>query len=299
MNAINNDLIEMINRSCEIVEKDFVGMVVANHAANFSVGANIFDVIVAVQKAEWDLLEKSIAALQNANMRLKYLAKPVVTAPAGMALGGGCEIAMHGARCQPHGETYMGLVEVGVGVLPAGGGCKELLVRMTEGIPSGVVEQGLNLQYYMAKAFQNIATAKVSTSAMEAMELGYIRKTESISMNRDQQIWDAKQLVLALNMTGYKPPRPVLIPVMGENFRGFVDAILYNMRHGNYISDYDVFVSQKVAYVLSGGVCAEGTFVTEQEILDLEREAFLSLLGEKKTQDRIMYMLNTGKPLRN
>ena len=299
MNAINNDLIEMINRSCEIVEKDFVGMVVANHAANFSVGANIFDVIVAVQKAEWDLLEKSIAALQNANMRLKYLAKPVVTAPAGMALGGGCEIAMHGARCQPHGETYMGLVEVGVGVLPAGGGCKELLVRMTEGIPSGVVEQGLNLQYYMAKAFQNIATAKVSTSAMEAMELGYIRKTESISMNRDQQIWDAKQLVLALNMTGYKPPRPVLIPVMGENFRGFVDAILYNMRHGNYISDYDVFVSQKVAYVLSGGDCAEGTFVTEQEILDLEREAFLSLLGEKKTQDRIMYMLNTGKPLRN
>jgi len=299
MNSINGDMVEMINKSCDIVEKDFLGMVVGNHATNFSVGANIFDVIVGVQKGEWDIIEKAIEALQNANMRMKYLSKPVVSAPAGMALGGGCEIAMHAARCQPHGETYMGLVEVGVGVIPAGGGCKELLVRMTEGIPTGVVEQGLNLQYHMAKAFENIATAKVSTSAMEAMELGYIRKTERISMNRDHQIWDAKQLVLALSMTDYKPPRPALIPVMGENFRGFVSAILYNMRHGNYISDYDVFVAQKVAYILSGGDCAEGTYVTEQEILNLEREAFLSLLGEKKTQDRIMHMLNTGKPLRN
>lgn len=299
MNAINGDMVEMIHKSCNLVEKEFIGMVVGNHATNFSVGANIFDVIVGVQRADWDLIEKGIEDLQNANMRMKYLSKPVVSAPAGMALGGGSEIAMHAARCQPHGETYMGLVEVGVGVIPAGGGCKELLVRMTEGIPTGVVEQGLNMQYHMAKAFENIATAKVSTSAMEAMELGYIRKTERISMNRDHQIWDAKQLVLALHMTDYKPPRPALIPVMGENFRGFVDAILYNMRHGNYISDYDVFVSQKVAYVLSGGDCAEGTFVTEQEILNLEKEAFLSLLGEKKTQDRIMHMLNTGKPLRN
>jgi 3-hydroxyacyl-CoA dehydrogenase len=232
-------------------------------------------------------------------MKMKYLSKPVVTAPAGLALGGGCEIAMHGARCLPNGETYMGLVEVGVGVLPAGGGCKEILLRVTEGIPDGVVEAGLNLQYHMAKAFENIAMAKVATSAMEAMELGYIRKTEAINMNRDQQIYEAKQLVKSLVMAGYKPPRPALIPVMGENFRGLADAILMNMRYGNFISDFDLVVSRKVAYVLSGGDCAEGTFVSEQEILDLEREGFLSLMGETKTHERIMHMLTKGKPLRN
>ncbi|MDD5169212.1 MAG: enoyl-CoA hydratase/isomerase family protein, partial [Syntrophales bacterium] len=298
MNAIDDEMVAMIFQSCDIVEKDFAGLVVGNHATNFSVGANVFKVLVGVQMAQWDVIEKGIEALQNANMRMKYLSKPVVTAPAGMALGGGCEMAIHGARCQPCGETYMGLVEVGVGVIPAGGGCKELLVRLTEGIPSGVVENGLNMQYYAAKAFENIAMAKVSTSAMEAMELGYIRKTESISMNRDQQLWDAKQLVLSL-APFYRKPRPALIPVMGENFQGFADPILYNMRHGNYISDYDMFIGKKVAYILSGGECAEGTFVSEQTILDLEKEAFLSLLGEKKTQDRIMHMLNTGKPLRN
>jgi len=184
-------------------------------------------------------------------------------------------------------------------VLPAGGGCKEILLRVTEGIPDGVVEAGLNLQYHMAKAFENIAMAKVATSAMEAMELGYIRKTEAINMNRDQQIYEAKQLVKSLVMAGYKPPRPALIPVMGENFRGLADAILMNMRYGNFISDFDLVVSRKVAYVLSGGDCAEGTFVSEQEILDLEREGFLSLMGETKTHERIMHMLTKGKPLRN
>jgi len=300
MNSIDEGLNQMLNDSCDIVEKDFEGMVVANHDERaFSAGANVFAVLVAAQKGEWDLLEKSIEALQNGNMKMKYLSKPVITAPAGLALGGGCEIAMHGARCLPNGETYMGLVEVGVGVLPAGGGCKEILLRVTEGIPDGVVEAGLNLQYHMAKAFENIAMAKVATSAMEAMELGYIRKTEAINMNRDQQIYEAKQLVKSLVMAGYKPPRPALIPVMGENFRGLADAILMNMRYGNFISDFDLVVSRKVAYVLSGGDCAEGTFVSEQEILDLEREGFLSLMGETKTHERIMHMLTKGKPLRN
>ncbi|MFA5281011.1 MAG: 3-hydroxyacyl-CoA dehydrogenase/enoyl-CoA hydratase family protein, partial [Smithellaceae bacterium] len=171
MNSIDEGLNQMLNDSCDIVEKDFEGMVVANHDERaFSAGANVFAVLIAAQKGEWDLLEKSIEALQNGNMRMKYLEKPVVTAPAGLALGGGCEIAMHGARCLPNGETYMGLVEVGVGVIPAGGGCKELLVRLTEGLPDGVVANGSNLQWYMAKAFENIATAKVATSAMEAME---------------------------------------------------------------------------------------------------------------------------------
>jgi 3-hydroxyacyl-CoA dehydrogenase len=298
MNAVDDDMIQMIVDSCDIVEKDFTGMVVANHDANFSAGANIFKVLLGIQKADWDVLENLIAAFQNANMRMKYLSKPVVTAPAGLALGGGCEISMHAARCQPLGETYIGLVEVGVGVIPAGGGCKELAVRLTEGIPDGLIEGGLNLQGYFIKAFENIATAKVATSAAEGMELGYIRKTENISLNRDQQIFDAKQLVLGLAKY-YKKPRPALIPVMGENFRGIANAALYNMKHGNFASDYDVHVAKKVAYILSGGDCAEGTFVAEQVLLDLEKEAFLSLCGEQKTQDRIMYMLSNGKPLRN
>jgi 3-hydroxyacyl-CoA dehydrogenase len=298
MNAVDDDIISMIFDSCDIVEKDFAGMVVGNHAANFSAGANIFKVLLGIQKGDWDILEKLVADFQNANMRMKYLSKPVVTAPAGLALGGGCEISMHGARCQPLGETYIGLVEVGVGVIPAGGGCKELAVRMTEGIPDGVVESGLNLQSYFGKAFENIAMAKVATSAAEAMELGYIRKTENISLNRDQQIFDAKQLVIGMSKS-YKKPRPALIPVMGENFRGIADMILYNMKHGNFASEYDAYVAKKVAYILSGGDCAEGTYVAEQNLLDLEKEAFLSLCGEQKTQDRIMHMLSNGKPLRN
>jgi 3-hydroxyacyl-CoA dehydrogenase len=298
MNAVDDGIIEMILQSCDIVEKDFTGLVVGNHGTNFSAGANIFKVLLAIQKGDWDILEKLIVEFQNANMRMKYLSKPAVTAPAGLALGGGCEMSMHCAKCQPCGETYIGLVEVGVGLIPAGGGCKELMVRMTEGLPEGVIEAGFNLQHLYAKAFENIAMAKVATSAVEAMEIGYIRKTDSISLSRDLQLWDAKQAVLGLAKF-YRKPKPALIPVMGENFRGIADAVLYNMRHGNFASEYDVHVSRKVAQVLSGGDCAEGTLVTEDEILALEREAFLSLCGEKKTQDRIMYMLNNGRPLRN
>ncbi len=300
MNSIDEDFTALQTEACDIVEKDFVGMVVANHDPRaFSAGANVFKVLAAAQMGQWDLIEQGVEALQGANMRMKFLSKPVVTAPAGLALGGGCEIAMHGARCLPNGETYMGLVEVGVGVIPAGGGCKELLVRLTEGIPDGLIAQGFNLQYHMGKAFENIAMAKVSTSAAEAMELGYVRKSERINMSRDQQIYEAKQIVLSLVATGYKPPRPALIPVMGENFRGMVNAILQNMYYGKFVSEYDLHVSKKVAYILSGGDCAEGTYVSEQEILELEKEAFVSLCGEKKTQERIMYMLTNGKPLRN
>lgn len=299
MNSVNGDMIQMISESCDIVNKDFLGMVVANHDQRmFSAGADIFAVLCAITEKQWAELEKMVAGLQNANMKMKYLPKPVVTAPAGMALGGGCEIAMHGDYCLANGETYIGLVEVGVGVIPAGGGCKELAVRMTEGIPTGVVEMGLNMQYHFAKAFENIATAKVATSAQEAQDFGFIRKGSIINMSRDMQIYEAKQMVLGMSKF-YKPPKPALIPVMGENFRGMVDSILMNMYYGKYVSEYDLFVSRKIAHVLSGGDCAEGTYVTEQEILDLEREAFMSLCGQQKTQDRISAMLSTGKPLRN
>jgi 3-hydroxyacyl-CoA dehydrogenase len=298
MNAVDADVVTMINESCDIVEKDFLGLVVANHGTNFSVGANIFQVLLAIQKGDWDLLDKLVHDFQYANMRMKYCEKPVVTAPAGMALGGGCEMAMHGTKCQPCGETYIGLVEVGVGVIPAGGGTKELMVRVTEGIPSGAIENGLNLQTYYQKVFENIGMAKVATSAMEAMELGFIRKTDGISLNRDQQIWDAKEVALGLSRF-YRKPKQAMIPVMGENFKGMAESILYNMRHGNFVSDYDVHVAMKLADIISGGDCSEGTYVTEDLVLDLEREAFLSLAGESMTQDRIMHMLTTGKPLRN
>lgn len=298
MNAIDEDVIRMLFESADIVEKDFLGMVIGNNDAQFSAGANILKVLLACQQGEWDILEQMVAAFQNVNMRLKYLARPVVAAPAGLTLGGGCEIAMHTAKCQPGGETYMGLVETAVGVIPAGGGCKELMLRLTEGIPEGVMDAGLNLQHFYAKAFETIAMAKVATSAAEAMEMGYIRRTEDISMNRDLHLGDAKRVVIGL-AGFYRKPRPAFIPVMGENFRGLAEALLYNMRQGNYVSDYDVSVARKLAQVLSGGDCPEGTLIGEQEILDREKEAFLSLCGEQKTQDRIMHMLKTGKPLRN
>ena len=298
MNAIDNDIIAMIYDSCDIVEKDFAGLVVANHGTNFSVGANIFQVLIGAQQGDWDILDELVTKFQYANMRMKYCERPVVTAPAGMALGGGCEMSMHGARCQPCGETYMGLVEVGVGVIPAGGGTKELMVRCTEGIPDGLIDSGLNLQTYYQKVFENIGMAKVATSAVEAMELGYVRPYEGISLNRDHQIRDAKEIALGLSKF-YRRPRPPRIPVMGDNFKGMAAAILYNMRHGNFVSDYDVHVATKLADIISGGDCPEGTYVTEAYILDLEREAFLSLLGEQKTQDRIMHMLMKGRPLRN
>lgn len=298
MNTIDRDMIDLIYESCDIVERDFAGLVLANHGQNFSAGANIFQVLIAIQQGDWDLLDQLIHRFQYANMRMKFCEKPVVVAPAGLSLGGGCEMTMHGARAQACGETYIGLVEVGVGVIPAGGGTKELMVRVTEGLPAGAVESGLNLQPLYQKVFENIGMAKVATSALEAVELGYLRKTDGISINRDLQMWDAKQAILGLSKI-YRKPAPALIPVMGENFKGMASAILYNMRHGNYISDYDVHVAMKLADIISGGYCAEGTFVTEDYLLDLEREAFLSLCGEQKTQDRIMHMLMKGRPLRN
>jgi 3-hydroxyacyl-CoA dehydrogenase len=273
-------------------------MVVGNNDVNFSAGANIQMLLSACLQGDWELIGRMVSTFQGANMRLKYLSRPVVTAPAGLTLGGGCEIAMHGAGCRPCGETYMGLVETGVGLIPAGGGSKELMLRLTEGIPDGLIEAGLNLQHYYIKAFENIAQARVSGSAPEAVKLGYIRKQETITMNRSRQLFEAKQTALDLSRS-YKKPRPARIPVMVDNFRGLADVILYNMRKGNYISDYDVQVAKKVAFVLSGGDCPEGTFVTEQEILDREKEAFLALCGEPKTQDRIKHMLQTGKALRN
>lgn len=304
MNAIGDDIVNMIRQSADIVSKDFLGLVIANHADNFSVGANLPLVLFTAQEEEWDDLHFMVKALQDTLMTLKYLDKPVVAAPAGMALGGGCEICLAADRVRYAAETYMGLVEVGVGLIPAGGGCKELYLRNTEHLfevpKGGIYPKQIELMPYIARAFENIAMAKVATSGPEAVKVGYLRPTDKMTVNRDFLIEDAKKTVLAMDMEGYTPPRPKdAIRVAGENALAMIKLALWTMRESNFITDHDVTVSTKVAHVLCGGEVLADTTVTEQYLLDLEREAFVSLCGDPKTQARIQHMLTTGKPLRN
>jgi len=304
MNALGDEIVSMIYKSCDIVSKDFDGLVIGNHAPNFSAGANLPLVLFTAQEEEWDDLEFMVRTFQNALMRLKYLEKPVVAAPAGLTLGGGCEICLHSARVRFAAETYMGLVETGVGLLPAGGGTKEMLIRNTEHLfevqKGGVYPRQIELMPFVARAFETIAMAKVSTSGPEAIKLGYLRPQDKMTVNRDYLLEDAKKTVLALNMEGYTPPRPRDdIRVPGENAFAMFKLALWTMRQSGYITDHDVTVATKVAYVLCGGSVHADTLVSEQYLLDLEREAFLSLCGEPKTQARIQYTLKTGKPLRN
>lgn len=237
-------------------------------------------------------------------MKLKYLDKPVVAAPAGMALGGGCEICMASDRVRFAAETYMGLVEAGVGLVPAGGGTKELLLRNTEHLfevqKGGLYPKQIELMPFVARAFETIAMAKVATSGPEAVKLGYLRPTDKMTVNRDYLIEDAKNTILAMNMEGYQQPRPRDdIRVAGENTFAMIKLGLWSMHESGYITEHDVTVSTKVGYVLCGGDVLADTKVSEQYLLDLEREAFVSLSGDPKTQARIQHMLNTGKPLRN
>ena len=304
MNAIGEDIISMIVQSADIVSRDFEGLVIANHGTNFSVGANLAMVLFAAQEEEWDDLDWTLKAFQDSLMKLKYLDKPVVAAPAGMALGGGCEVCLASDRVRFAAETYMGLVEVGVGVIPAGGGCKELLIRNTEHLfevqRGGVYPKQIEFMPFVARAFETIAMAKVSTSGPEAFKLGYLRPTDKLTVNRDYLIEDAKKTVLAINLEGYTPLRPLEeIRVAGENTFAMMKLALWTMHEQGFALDHDVTVGTKVAYVLCGGNVLENTKVSEQYLLDLEREAFLSLCGDPKTQARIQHMLTTGKPLRN
>ena len=304
MNAIGEDIIGMIVKSADIVSRDFDGLVIANHADNFSVGANIAMILFAAQEEEWDDLEWAIKGLQDALMKLKYLEKPVVAAPAGMALGGGCEVCLAADRVRYAAETYMGLVEAGVGVLPAGGGTKELLLRNTEHLfevqKGGLYPLQIELKPFVARAFETIAMAKVSTSGPEAVKMGFLRPTDKMTANRDYLIADAKNMVMAMNLEGYTPPMPKDdIRVAGEDTLAMIKLGLWSMHESGYITDHDITVSGKIAYVLCGGSVQADTKVTEQYLLDLEREAFLSLCGDPKTQARLQHMLTTGKPLRN
>jgi 3-hydroxyacyl-CoA dehydrogenase len=304
MNAIGEDITAMIHKSADIVSKDFDGLVIANHGTNFSAGANLVMVLFAAQEEEWDDLEFAIKSFQDALMKLKYLDKPVVAAPAGMALAGGCEVCLAADRIRYAAETYMGLVEVGVGLIPAGGGCKELLIRNTEHLfevqKGGLYPKQIELMPFVARAFEAIALAKVSTSGPEAAKLGYLKPPDKMTVNRDYLIKDAKNTVLAMNMEGYAVPKPLEeIRVPGENTLAMIKLAIWTLHEQGYATDHDVTVSTKVAHVLCGGNVLSDTKVSEQYLLDLEREAFLSLCGDPNTHARIQHMLNTGKPLRN
>jgi len=296
MNAIGQEIIEMIHESLKIVERDFGGMVIGNHAERFSVGANLLMLVGEIVKSNWAGIEAAVKALQDAMMAMKYFEKPIVAAPHGMALGGGCEVCLSSHRIVAALETYMGQVEIGVGLLPGAAGNKEVYIRCIEGIPTGVTP---DLLPFLRKAFENIAMAKVSTSGEEARKLGFLRPTDRVSANADHLLFDAKQMVLAMVQEGFKPPRPKLIPVAGDGGRAAIKYMVNTMRQGGYVSEYDEFIAGKLAYILTGGDVLSGAMVTEQRMLDLEREAFVSLCGEKKTQERITHMLKTNKPLRN
>jgi len=304
MNAIDADLVGMLNEALAVVADGFEGLVIANHAQNFSAGANIFLVLAYAMEKKWDELGAMVKGLQDAMKAVKFFDKPVVAAPAGMALGGGCEICLHASRIRAAAESYIGLVEVGVGVLPAGGGCKELLLRNMAGVfevsRGGIYPRQIELKPYVARTFETIALAKVSMSGPEAQKMGFLRPTDQITINRDYLINDAKKTVLAMALEGYQPPRPRDdIRVMGRDGLAVFDYSLYVMQKSGFVSEYDRIVSNKVAYVLCGGDVLPDTVVTEDYLMDLEREAFVSLCGDKRTQARIEHMLTTGKPLRN
>jgi 3-hydroxyacyl-CoA dehydrogenase len=298
MNSIGGDTLQMLKTALSEVEKNFVGLVVGNQGANFSVGANLMLVLLGAQEEEWDEIDLGIRAFQQATMSLRYSPKPVVVAPHQMTFGGGCEMTLHADRARAAAETYIGLVEVGVGLIPAGGGTKEMTVRALDSIPSGVTEA--DPFPFVKRAFETIATAKVATSAAEAKSLGFLRDEDSYSMNADRLIADAKQDVLALVTGGYAPPRQRTdVLALGNSALSTIKLGIHQLKRGGFISDYDAVIGEKLARVLTGGDLNHETRVSEQYLLDLEREAFLSLCGQRQTQERIAHMLKTGKPLRN
>ncbi len=296
MNTIGGEIITGMNNAIDIAEKNFQGLVISNEGANFSAGANVGMIFMMAVEQEWDELNFAIKAFQNAMMRVRYSSIPVVVAPHNMALGGACEMSMHSDKVVAHSETYMGLVEFGVGLIPGGGGTKEFAVRLSDEIREGDIE--LN---YFRNRFLTIGQAKVSTSGQEAFELGYLRKgKDRIVISRSRLLAEAKADCLEIAKEGYsKPVHRKDIRVLGKTALGLAYLGADSMKSGGYISEHDVKISQKLAYVLCGGDLSAPTLVSEHYLLDLEREAFLSLCGEKKTLERIQSIVTGGKVLRN
>jgi 3-hydroxyacyl-CoA dehydrogenase len=295
MNAIGGDSMAMLQAGLRRLETDFDAMVIANQGEHFSAGANLMLLLISAQEQDWDEIDLAVRQFQRMNQAIRYAPKPVVAAPHGMTLGGGCELSLHAARRHAAAETYMGLVETGVGLIPAGGGCKEMLARATAAAGSA----DLDLFQHLRPIFENIAMARVSTSAEEARKLGYLAAADPVTMNGDRLVAQAKQSALALARAGYRPPVPPQIRVLGEEFLAAAKLAIHMMLRAEYASEYDALVARKLAHVLAGGALSSPQAVDESYILDLEREAFVSLTGQRKTQERIAHTLKTGKPLRN
>lgn len=297
MNALDESIVEVANTALEEVDKNFVGMVVGNQGENFCAGANVMTIGLAAENQEWDKVDEMARTVQNFLMAIRYSVKPVVTAPFGYTLGGGCEVAMAGSRIVAHAESYIGLVEVGMGLIPSGGGCKELLRRV---VSPAMQTPNADPLPFIQRVFETIGTAKVATSAEEARQMGFFGSADRVVMNRDHLIAEAKRTVLQMASEGYRPPaRGKIIYAAGERLLAALRLAIYSMLQGKYISEYDARIGGKLAYVLCGGALTAPAWVEEQYILDLEREAFISLCGEEKTRARIWHFLNTGKMLRN
>jgi 3-hydroxyacyl-CoA dehydrogenase len=300
MNAIGSDLLGMIHKGLARLRSDFDAMVIANQGQNFSAGANLMLVLMTAQEQEWDDLHLMVRQFQNTTLAIKQSPKPVVVAPQGLALGGGCEVVLHGTRVHAAAEAYVGLVEVGVGLIPAGGGSKEMIIRANERAEG---EEDLDLFHALKPVFENIAMAKVSTSGEEARDLGYLRRADLVAMNLDRLVADAKETALGLVRSEWRQTAPApnepSIRVLGQEFSAAAKLAVYMMLKGEYISEYDALIARKLGHVLAGGALTSAQLVSEQYLLDLEREAFVSLCGERKTQERIAHTLKTGKPLRN
>jgi 3-hydroxyacyl-CoA dehydrogenase len=296
MNAIGADSMQMLQAGLKEATKNGRALVVGNEAANFTAGVNLMLVLLEAQEGNWDEIDLGIRTFQRVSMGLRYSAVPVVVAPSGLALAGGTELALHADRVQAAAETYMGLVEVGVGLIPAGGGTKEMLVRAMDARPT---PQSDPLPY-VQKAFETVALAKVSTSGPDARRLGYLQATDSFTMNRERLIADAKAKALERVRDGYVKPAPRnAIPVGGAAVAAALKLGVHLAWRSGRASDYDALIGRKLAHIFGGGDLPHATMVSEQHLLDLEREAFLSLLGERKTLERIQHTLKTGKPLRN
>lgn len=295
-NALGTDIIQIAHYAFDEVERNYEGLVIGNQGKHFSAGANLALILMEAQDENWDEIRYIGKQLQNFTLKVKYSNKPIVSAPFGMTLGGGYEIAATAAHIQAGAETYMGLVETGVGVIPAGGGCKEMLYRFMERVP---VDSDMDIQPLVNQVFETIAMAKVSTSGEEAKKLGYLRPSDGISINQDYQIYDAKQKVLELARAGYRAPQQKKIKVVGEPGYAVMKLGAISMYQSGYISEHDLKIASKLAYVLAGGNLPAGTEVTEQYLLDLELDAFISLAAEPKSQARMQHMLTKGKPLRN
>ena len=296
MNTIDPDVVKMMNEAVEIAEKDYRGLVIANDGEHFGAGANIFMVLMSANMGAFDQVDTMVAELQAALQRFRFCSVPVVAAPHSLTLGGGAEIAMAADACHAYAETYMGLVEVGVGLVPAGGGCLRTVERYTDGL-RGI--PGIDPLKFLGVGMLNIATAKVGTGAEETRKYRYLRPDDGMCLNRDHLIYEAKHKAIGMAEGGYRPPRPRTFKAAGIDAAQTMAMQAWSMMESGYASEHDRLIASKVAYILCGGNVPAGTVLTEQDYLDLEREVFVELVKTEKTRERIQFMLQNNKPLRN